>query len=634
MRFRALLVWSAVALSLALPQTEIADVKVCRSTVPAEICLQVFFKNESLSGEVVAMCRTYSERQHTPEYIDPEWIAIASSAKCSDMSAPCSVTVPGLLPSTTYYVFCSGWQRNSPILRPWPQCLDNQPKCGVKATTSVENGPGSHLPFTAINCGGAVLLVIYILWSFAFEHVRILHETGMAVLAGLAIGFLVKAVSGQTAEFSYSTFSLLLLPMVIFSAGFNLQKGNFFRYSTYIVSLGVTGTVLIFVLIYWSSWLFEFRSHDGDRVSLTHHQRLIMASVLASTDSVAPMAFLPSEIFPRLFSVVFGEGVFNDVVSILLSTATASSTSLPSFLSLCGNISFFFTTSLAVGLFFGFGTSFMFRIATPLRFGVIKPCALIVVLNYLCYVVAEVLGFSSIFALFVCAVLSGHYAAHWLSHKARVFSQEFAEMLAYCAEAVVFGYFGLTAVAHIAAGSYCFGLIGAYFIAIVLARVFAVTLVALGLRVLKWGHRLSISASELAIIGIAGCMRGTIAYALILRSMPKRPNPLQEILISTVLGIVLLNAVLAGPLFPLALRLFGITGGGTCMGNGADSELPSRNEAGMAIADAGSVHGSTVETWSNVRNRLHACWHLVDNRFLKPLLRPSPTELQQESESL
>lgn len=45
------------------------------------------------------------------------------------------------------------------------------------------------------------------------------------------------------ASFSYEMFSYILLPMVIFAAGFNLDKHRFFRFGGYIAALGITGTV-------------------------------------------------------------------------------------------------------------------------------------------------------------------------------------------------------------------------------------------------------------------------------------------------------------------------------------------------------------------------------------------------------
>merc|ERR1712023_571518 len=137
-----------------------------------------------------------------------------------------------------------------------------------------------------------LLLMVYIGWSFFFERVRLLHETGFAVIIGVLCGLALKFLSGRTAQFNFNTFSYFLLPMVIFAAGFNMRKKSFFRYFGYIVTLGVTGTVIIFVAIYLISGCFSFTSFAGDEIDLKPHQLLVMASVLSSTDSVAPMAFL------------------------------------------------------------------------------------------------------------------------------------------------------------------------------------------------------------------------------------------------------------------------------------------------------------------------------------------------------
>merc|ERR1712054_243154 len=118
----------------------------------------------------------------------------------------------------------------------------------------------------------------------------------------------------------------------------------------YIATLGVTGTVLIFVFIYFSSQFFKFADAAGNTINLQPHHRLVLASVLSSTDSVAPMAFLPAASFPALYAVIFGEGVLNDVVSILLSKSVENASKLPRVPDLVGNIAYFFSTSLAVGL--------------------------------------------------------------------------------------------------------------------------------------------------------------------------------------------------------------------------------------------------------------------------------------------
>merc|ERR1712216_62241 len=303
------------------------------------------------------------------------------------------------------------------------------------------------------------------------------------------MGIILKNFFDTVVVFSCNIFSFFLLPMVIFAAGYNLQKKNFFRYSSYIVSLGVLGTVLTFLFIYYSSDLVKHKNWRGESVELTARQRIIMASVLSSTDTVAPMAFLPAESFPRLYAVVFGEGVLNDVMSILLSDATAHRSEPPIPGVLLGDILYFCSSSLAMGLAFGLGTSSLFKHAKSLHQDVLRPTALLLLLNYTCYVLAEVCEISSIFALFLCALLCGHYAKHSLSEEARAFSSELSEFIAYVAEAFVFGYFGLTAVAYVSEPRYfSLTLIAMYLGCIIAARFLATLLLMLLLQLMKCGR--------------------------------------------------------------------------------------------------------------------------------------------------
>lgn len=45
---------------------------------------------------------------------------------------------------------------------------------------------------------------------------------------------------------------------------------------------------------------------------------LLYSSTICATDSVAALTLISSDLHPKLFSVVFGEGMINDAVSIIL----------------------------------------------------------------------------------------------------------------------------------------------------------------------------------------------------------------------------------------------------------------------------------------------------------------------------
>lgn len=50
---------------------------------------------------------------------------------------------------------------------------------------------------------------------------------------------------------------------------------------------------------------------------------MLYSATICATDSVAALTLISSDKHPKLFSVVFGEGMINDAVSIILFKAVA-----------------------------------------------------------------------------------------------------------------------------------------------------------------------------------------------------------------------------------------------------------------------------------------------------------------------
>jgi NhaP-type Na+/H+ or K+/H+ antiporter len=45
-----------------------------------------------------------------------------------------------------------------------------------------------------------------------------------------------------------------------------------------------------------------------------------MAATLIATDTIAPLTLIDDEAYPTLFSIIFGEGISNDAVALILMT--------------------------------------------------------------------------------------------------------------------------------------------------------------------------------------------------------------------------------------------------------------------------------------------------------------------------
>ena len=59
-------------------------------------------------------------------------------------------------------------------------------------------------------------------------------------------------------------------------------------------------------------------SKDGQTFSLGTTITLLFSATICATDSVAALTMIKPKKYPKLFSIVFGEGMVNDAVAIIL----------------------------------------------------------------------------------------------------------------------------------------------------------------------------------------------------------------------------------------------------------------------------------------------------------------------------
>lgn len=116
-------------------------------------------------------------------------------------------------------------------------------------------------------------------------------------------------------EFNNDIFFTIILPPIIFSAGYSLRKSLFFQNLGIISFLGIIGTIIGFTCISFFLWVIS-KYFFAD--ALTLGEIMMLSSVLCATDTVAAMALIKPEKYPTLNAVLFGEGIINDAVAIIL----------------------------------------------------------------------------------------------------------------------------------------------------------------------------------------------------------------------------------------------------------------------------------------------------------------------------
>jgi NhaP-type Na+/H+ or K+/H+ antiporter len=86
----------------------------------------------------------------------------------------------------------------------------------------------------------------------------------------------------------------------------------------------VLGTIIAFLVVAPLTYiansleLFTLTFEDGKTINLSVKEVLLFASVISATDTVAALTFVKEETEPKLFAILFGEGVVNDAVCIVL----------------------------------------------------------------------------------------------------------------------------------------------------------------------------------------------------------------------------------------------------------------------------------------------------------------------------
>ena len=516
-----------------------------------------------------------------------------------------------------------------------------------------------------------ILLVLYVIAAPIFEkiHFHYMHESGVVMLLGIGITltfkfFIPSLDFTKSLAFSDKIFFTFVLPLIIFGAGYNLKKRQFFKYFTYIFLLGVVGTLIAFTWVapltyffnqfnffYLSYSKYDFstlikrggipvdpetkqrlnisqlnltfdeketnstvmsiinnnssflkkdilkeeenetetndkeeenkkekeednkKEEDGqiinnDYVDLKKHPILLdfslmdtlsFAAVISATDAVAALTFIHEDTEPKLFSILFGEGVVNDAVCIVIYKILTDfqkeggQFTLSSVVSMFGTFCSLFLWSFVIGLGMGIIGSLILKSLKKYSIGRQAECALICLFAYLSYILSEELELSPIIALLFNGIFNSHYSFYNLSFQAREESSILSRVLSAIAEAFVFVYLGLTAVHYFqVAFSWSFML---FELCVVMCGRFVSVFGICILMDLFHVTNFKLSFVERGICSCSGTIRGAIAFGLSI-SIVSKSELNRDILLSTTLSLVFISTIVMGALMPYFIAFF------------------------------------------------------------------------------
>ena len=157
----------------------------------------------------------------------------------------------------------------------------------------------------------------------------------------------------------------------------------------------------------------------------------MISSLLCSSDVIAAISIVKYEDQPKLFSIIFGEGIVNDAVALILFQSvvkiandmqSAEGVKATILLTIFGDFILLALGSIGVGLFFGLVITYMFKRLRFLTVSAIKETLLIFSTGYISYAVGEILHMSGIICLLTSGVVMAHYAWFNLSPQGKQIS--------------------------------------------------------------------------------------------------------------------------------------------------------------------------------------------------------------------
>uniref|UniRef100_A0A8C7DLM0 Sodium/hydrogen exchanger n=1 Tax=Oncorhynchus kisutch TaxID=8019 RepID=A0A8C7DLM0_ONCKI len=498
-------------------------------------------------------------------------------------------------------------------------------------------------------------LTILTIWLFKHRRFRFLHETGLAMIYGVLVGVVLRYgihvprdisnvtlschvnaspptllvnVSGKFYEYSLKgeispseindvqdnemlrkvtfdpeVFFNILLPPIIFHAGYSLKRRHFFRNMGSILAYAFLGTVIscfiIGLLMYGCVTLMkQVGQLDGD---FFFTDCLLFGAIVSATDPVTVLAiFNELQVDVDLYVLLFGESVLNDAVAVVLSS------SIVAYQPEGDNSHTFEVMAMlkSFGVFLGvFSGSFALGVATgvmtftKLRDFHLLETALFFLMSWSTFLMAEACGFTGVVAVLFCGITQAHYTFNNLSPESQERTKQLFELLNFLAENFIFSYMGLalfTFKNHIFNPTF---IVGA-FLAVFLGR--AANIYPLSF-LLNLGRRNKISSNFQHMMMFAG-LRGAMTFALSIRDTATYAR---QMMFTTTLLIVFFTVW--------------VCGGGTTQMLSCHGSLYQSCVSGQMSMTEGSERRSTKHesAW------LFRIWYNFDHNYLKPILTHS-----------
>ncbi|XP_023237027.1 sodium/hydrogen exchanger 7-like [Centruroides sculpturatus] len=443
-----------------------------------------------------------------------------------------------------------------------------------------------------------LILTVCTIWFFKRRRIRYLHETGLAVIYGLLMGaiiryageesevthltvnspsenrsippdniylpMLVKMPTGnqdklkqinktyayvfrgeltdvsskkldQKATFDPEIFFNIILPPVIFNAGYSLKKRYFFRNLGTIMSYAFLGTTISCVVIGGVMYSFlQLMSY----LQFSFTDCLYFGAIISATDPGIYLYF-------KRKCLIFFRSISSYVENFQGQSGFEASSAFKSL----GNFCYIFLCSFLIGSLMGCSTAALTKFTRLCELPLLESC-LFFLMSYSTFLMAEAAQLTGIVAVLFCGICQAHYTYNNLSDESRARTKQLFELLSFLAESFIFTYIGVSMFTY-RKHTWNFGFILIAFLAIAIGR--ALNIYPLTFLV-NLGRHNKIPLSFQHILFFAG-LRGAIAFALAIR------NTLSEqrrLILTTTSLIAIVTVIICGGFTTTLLTWLGI----------------------------------------------------------------------------
>ncbi|XP_065007224.1 sodium/hydrogen exchanger 4-like isoform X6 [Musa acuminata AAA Group] len=406
------------------------------------------------------------------------------------------------------------------------------------------------------------------------EESRWTNESITSIVIGCIVGTIIlvasKGKNSHIVRFDQELFFMYLLPPIIFNAGFQVKKKQFFHNFLTILLFGVVGIFISFVIISAGSWkLFPKIGFTG----LSIQEYLALGAIFSSTDTVCTLQ-----------------------IGLLTSYALRA-------------------------LYFGS------------RHSTDREIALMVLMAYLSYMMAELSQLSGILTVFFCGIVMSHYAWHNVTENSRITTRHIFATMSFIAETFIFLYVGMDALdiekwkaMKTSSLKTCFGIYGVIIFLVLLGRAaFVFPLSILSNYISSHSETSLITLRHQVVIWWAGLTRGAVSIALAFSQFAHSGvtwDPVYATMITSTMVVVLFSTLVFGfltkPLINVVLPHH--------VHHGSDQQ-PKTDDITLSLippedsAESGlqQARRSLSRLLARPVHTIHAYWRKFDDKYMRPV---------------